>query len=314
MITINSKNSHDINVSVIIPSYNSHKTIGKTLEGIISQTAVGAIREIIVVDSSDDNISHEFLKEQENDLIKIVRSGYRIMPAVQRNIGGKMAKGDLLCFIDSDAFPREDWIEKIVIEYKHGYMVGGGSYAVPDFQRKMPIAYAQYFLEFSEYIGYGKKRVHDIVASCNLFCDRELFLRVGGFPEVRASEDSLFCLKVNREERLIFIPDAVVYHIFRENSEHFLSNQKMLGKYIYLFRKKSYNSFYYRGIMPYIFYPAFLTFKFLRIFFRVLRTNPDKVWKFIIALPLLIKGISHWGRGFLLGIKEFKGQDFTINN
>ena len=34
------------------------------------------------------------------------------MPAIQRNIGAKNSKGDILCFIDSDAYPADDWIEK----------------------------------------------------------------------------------------------------------------------------------------------------------------------------------------------------------
>jgi glycosyltransferase involved in cell wall biosynthesis len=305
MMTTLSEKPANRTVSVIIPSYNSIKTIGKTLEGLKSQTAISSVREILIVDSSDDEISHEFLLEQENELIRVHRSGYRVMPAIQRNIGAGMATGDVLCFIDSDAYPKEDWIEQLLKVSKTGILAGGGSYAVPDFQKKLRIAYAQYFLEFSQYIGFGKKRTIAIVASCNLFCDRELFQRVGGFPEVRASEDSMFCLKVNRVEKLIFIPDATVYHIFREDRKHFLTNQLMLGKYIYYFRKKSYHSFYYKGIMPYLLFPLFITFKLCRIFIRVSRTNFYNFKMFFKSFPLLLEGTYWWGKGFLSGIKNF---------
>jgi glycosyltransferase involved in cell wall biosynthesis len=293
-------------VSVIIPSYNSHRTIGFTLDGLKSQTAISSIREIIVVDSSDDEISHEFIQSQVNELIRVHRSGYRVMPAIQRNLGAKMAAGDVLCFVDSDAFPEKRWLENILHEYKNGSLVGGGSYAVPEFQRSLLSAYAQYFLEFSMYIGFGKKRHIDIVASCNLFCDRELFLKVDGFPEIRASEDSMFCLKVKPLERLVFIPGAIVYHIFREDKNHFLSNQKLLGKYIYIFRRKSYNSFYYKGILPYVLFPFFMAFKLLRIFFRVTRTNYNNFKMFFRSFPLLLEGMFWWGKGFLGGKKEYQ--------
>lgn len=309
--TISTNSVHS--VSVIIPSYNSHHTIGKTLEGILNQSALEALREIIVVDSSDDDITHDFLKSKEDKLIKVTRSGYRVIPAIQRNIGGKMAQGDLLCFVDSDAYPHKDWVKTILEAYDRGHLAGGGSYRVPDFQHNMAIAYAQYFLEFSEFIGYGKEQNKSIIASCNIFCDRRLFEKVEGFPEIRASEDSLFSLKINRTNHMRYLPGAIVYHIFRENKSHFLSNQRMLGKYIYIFRRKSYNTFYYRGLMPYLFFPAFLTFKFIRIFLRVLRTNFNNFIQFIKATPLLLRGMMAWGSGFISGVKEYRKQSEIVN-
>lgn len=115
----------NIPVSVIIPSYNSMATIGHTIEGVKRQTAISSIAEILIVDSSDDEKSHVFLKEKEDGIIRVIRSGYRVIPAIQRNIGAREAKGGLLCFIDSDAFPKDDWIEQILNAYSRGYRIGG---------------------------------------------------------------------------------------------------------------------------------------------------------------------------------------------
>lgn len=296
----------EVLVSVIIPSYNSIATIGETIAGIKRQTSFSSIKEIIIVDSSDDEKSHEFLKEQEDGTIRVVRSGYRVMPAIQRNIGAKEATGDLLCFVDSDAFPDEKWLEHILKAYDKGARIGGGSYQVPEQQRKSRIAYAQYFIEFSQFIGYGSEGPVQIVPSCNIFCDRELFMRDSGFPEVRASEDSLFCLKMGKYETLRYLPQAVVYHIFREKPGHFLSNQRMLGKYIFLFRRQSFDSFYYKGVFPYLLFPAFISFKFARIFLRVLRTGKShNITYFFLSFPLMVRGLTAWGKGFIGGIKEY---------
>jgi len=296
-------------VSVIIPAYNSSATIGFTIEGIRKQSAYSSVLEIIVVDSSDDDHSHDDLKKQEDGILRVIRSGYRVIPAIQRNIGARDAKGDLLCFIDSDAYPEDDWLEQILVCYEKGIHIGGGSYKVPQTQRRSKIAYAQYFIEFSQFIGYGKEGPVDIVPSCNIFCDRELFMKDTGFPEVRASEDSLFCLKMGKHERLTCIPRAVVYHIFREKPEHFLSNQRMLGKYIFLFRRQSYDNFYYKGIMPYLLFPAFIIFKFARIFVRVLRTGKfHNVLYFFLALPLMVRGLAAWSAGFIDGVKEYNSE------
>ena len=120
------KSSKPYSVTVIIPSYNSHQTIGWTLKGIKAQTKLESIREILVVDSSDDGITPDYLKDKEDDLIKVTRSGSRVMPAIQRNIGATMANGDLLCFVDSDAFPAPNWIELILEEYSKGFLAGEG--------------------------------------------------------------------------------------------------------------------------------------------------------------------------------------------
>jgi hypothetical protein len=73
-------------------------------------------------------------------------------------------------------------------------------------------------------------RVKRILPSCNLFCDRLLFRQLGGFPKIRASEDSLFCLKAGELTDLVFIPDAGVYHIFRLDKDDFIRNQLLIGK------------------------------------------------------------------------------------
>ncbi len=294
-------------VSIIIPSYNSSKTIEHTLNSLFLQTKADSIIEIIVVDSSDDKDTKKLLSSYISSKLIQITSGVRIMPAIQRNIGAKSAKGDLLCFIDSDAFAKEDWVEKILEAYEKGHKIGGGSYAIPDFQKKSKIAYAQYFIEFSLFIGYGKERHERIIASCNMFCDRELFLKEGGFPEIRASEDSLFSLKMDKIHPLIYIPQAVVFHIFREGMGHFLSNQYMLGKYIYIFRRQSYDSCYYKGIIPYFLFPAFILFKLIRIILRVILTKKvDNYVYLILSLPLILRGLYSWSAGFINGIKEYR--------
>lgn len=299
-------------VSVIIPSYNSIKTIDYTINGLLKQSKQELIREIIIIDSSDDDVSHEFLKSKQNDIIRVHRSGYRVMPAIQRNIGAKLATGKLLCFIDSDAFPEYNWIESIVDVYDKGTLAGGGSYKIPHFQQSNPIAYAQYFLEFSEFIGFGKPRIKDRFPSCNLFCDRELFVKVGGFPPIRASEDSLFGIETSKYTNMVFFPSIAVCHIFRETPGHFLSNQKLLGKYIYIFRRKAYDSFYLKGFWPYLLIPLFLIFKISRIFVRVLKTNSHNIVYFFLSLPLFLMGTIEWGKGFISGIESYEEESEKI--
>jgi glycosyltransferase involved in cell wall biosynthesis len=295
-----------LTASVVIPSYNSAATIEHTIEHLLKQSAIDRVREIIVVDSSDDDKTKDLLAKYAQGKVKMITSGVRVMPAIQRNIGARNAEGDILCFIDSDAYPAVDWIEKILEACEQGHKVGGGSYLLPDFQIHHRLAAAQYYLEFNEYINTGKPRNKKILPTCNLFCDRSLFEQVGGIPEIRASEDTLFGLKVSETENMIFLPDLKVSHIFRENLEHCLNNQKLIGKYIYVYRKYYYAPRYLRKSLIPILYPAMMLVKFLRIFYRILHAGPKHWRKFLWSAPLFFKGLAAWGKGFRQGSIEYE--------
>ena len=88
-----------------------------------------------------------------------------------------------------------------------------------------------------------------------MFCERGLFERVKGFPEIRASEDVVFGLEVSELADLWFIPDIKVLHIFRESWSSFINNQVLLGKHIIIYRKQLYETFLYKGIMPILLIP-----------------------------------------------------------
>ncbi len=288
-------------ISIIIPSFNSGLTVEYTLKALDWQTGKNLISEIIVVDSSDDKKTKRILSQYESEKIKVVNAGIRVMPAIARNIGARQAKGEILAFLDADAYPTQDWLENIVKDYENGCQVGGGGIQLPDFQKNKPIALAQYYLQFNEYIYRGSKRIKKFVPSCNMFCNRELFQKAGGFPEIRAAEDVLFGLKMNKITNLWFIPEVAVYHIFRVGWAEFFKNQMLLGRYVSIYRKKYYDSFIYKGVMPLIFFPAFLCIKLFKIVSRISQAGWYHIYRFIIAIPIFLIGLSCWSIGFIKG-------------
>ena len=89
-------------VSVIIPCYNSGKTIIETVESIKKQTWSN-IDLIIVNDGSDDHLTKKVLSNLTNArIINKKNSGL----SSARNEGIKNSKGNFILFLDAD-----DWIE-----------------------------------------------------------------------------------------------------------------------------------------------------------------------------------------------------------
>ncbi len=84
-------------ISVIIPAYNSEKTIEKLLRSLRKSTF--SDYEIIVVDDHSSDNTGEISRKYSDIVITLKeRSG----PARARNIGAEKAKGDILLFLDAD--------------------------------------------------------------------------------------------------------------------------------------------------------------------------------------------------------------------
>jgi glycosyltransferase involved in cell wall biosynthesis len=293
-------------VSIIIPAFNSTKTLRYAIPSIAGQDQA-FIREVLIVDSSDDGKMDAFMREQEGLLpMRCINSGVRVMPAKQRNIGARAASGRLFVFLDSDVILEPDYITTIVARYRGGYSAGCGSVDLPAFQERKGIALAQYFLQLNEYLPLGGDRGMEFPTGCNTFCDRELFALVGGYPEVRAAEDVLFGISINARTTFWFIPDAKVAHVFREDWDSFRVNQEMLGKYVARYRKNGSSSIIFRGLFPLLLSPAFLALKVLRITPRILGSGWKRVFRFLQASPLFLLGLVFWTIGFT---KELMGDD-----
>lgn len=109
-------------VTVITVSYNSEKTIAKTIESVLHQTYQN-IEYIIVDGASTDNtvnIAESYLsrfEETEGRTLKIVSEPDRGMYDAL-NKGARMATGELVGQINSDDWYEPDAIEKMVALYE----------------------------------------------------------------------------------------------------------------------------------------------------------------------------------------------------
>lgn len=95
-------------VSVIIPAYNSSKTILNTLLSVKKQH-YDTIEVIVIDDGSVDDTATivEQFSEQNGDLNILLIKRKNGGVSVARNIGLKRATGDLIAFLDSD----DEWLE-----------------------------------------------------------------------------------------------------------------------------------------------------------------------------------------------------------
>ena len=88
-------------VSIVLPNYNSSKTIKKTISSIVNQTYKNW--ELIIVDDNSDKLTKSILSKYKNKKkIKIYFSRKNKGAAYCRNLAIKKSKSDYIAFIDSD--------------------------------------------------------------------------------------------------------------------------------------------------------------------------------------------------------------------
>ena len=103
-------------VSVIVPVYNAEEYLRYCIDNIVSQTYRNI--EIILINDGSTDTSPEICDEyaQQDERIKVI-SKENGGPSDARNVGLKAAKGEYICFCDSDDyFTAPDVIEALVTE------------------------------------------------------------------------------------------------------------------------------------------------------------------------------------------------------
>lgn len=89
-------------ISIVIPSYNHARYIGKALDSIISQTFSGW--EVIVVDNHSTDDTDSVLASYKDERIRHCKINNEGVIAKSRNKGVQEARGNWVAFLDSD-----DW-------------------------------------------------------------------------------------------------------------------------------------------------------------------------------------------------------------
>lgn len=288
-----------LDVSVVIPSYNSLDTIEDCLNSISAQVTDRKF-EIIVIDSSNDG-THEIV--EKFDKVKLIQIAQRTISSAARNIGVSEAKGDIICFIDSDCNADPDWIENMCSALEDGDWgaVGG---AVDNACRESTVSWASYMTEFSEFIPAGQTRVLERCTSCNLALWKATYIKHGGFDEkLERYNDTEFCQRLTiRGERLLFRPDIRVRHRLRTTLDSYTRHEFKRGREAVALRRagllpgQSIVRFSIAGAAA---APAVLFFQMSVRLKRLWGKRIIPAGKIALTLPCFVIGSYCWAAGFI---------------
>ncbi|RPJ43126.1 MAG: glycosyltransferase [Deltaproteobacteria bacterium] len=285
--------------SVIIPSYNSERTIRPCLDSVFGQKTSRRY-EVWVADSSDDQTPE--IIQNEYPGVKLIRFPRKTNPGTARNAAVRVAKGKLLLFTDSDCILNPDWVELMSRAHRENddsRIVGG---AVVNGNPKTLSSTAGYLIEFSEYLPTMAPSVVPSLPTCNISYRREIFELYGGYdPDLYPQEDYFFHWRISQAgEKIRFHPEIRVRHFHRETLRGYFSHNFRFG--IVTARVLKVTNlpgafFVRRPSLAFVFLPFLPMIKFARTCARIVRYAP---WAFRrpLVFPLILLGLLYWQAGF----------------
>lgn len=143
-----------------------------------------------------------------------------------RNTGIAEAKGDVVAFLDDDARPEPDWLERLLAAYDDPAVKAVGGVARPVWPQRRP-AHLPPELDWlvgCTYLGQPTRRT-DVrnLWGCNMSVRAEVFAEVGDFDEEvgriglipLGNEETELCIRIGQRlpgARVVYEPSAVVHH------------------------------------------------------------------------------------------------------
>ncbi|HNT74051.1 MAG TPA: exopolysaccharide biosynthesis polyprenyl glycosylphosphotransferase [Anaerolineae bacterium] len=210
-----------VEYSVIVPAYRAADVIGACVRALLQQTVERARYEIIVVDDGSPDGTAEAAEAAGAD--RVVRMAQNGGPAAARNAGVAAASGDVVLFTDADCEPAPDWIAQITAPFADPDVAGAkGVYRTRQTQWIARFTQLEYESKYTRMA--GQERI-DFIDTYSAAYRRDVFLTNGGFDVIfktASVEDQEFSFRLARKGyRLVFVPDAAVYHRHNATLRHY---------------------------------------------------------------------------------------------
>jgi len=214
-------------ISVIVCTLDGAATIGETLDAI-ERLAYPDVEPIVIDDGSTDATAEIVAAHPK---VRLIRTPNRGLSAA-RNTGLRAATGELVAYLDDDAYPDPHWLDYVALALRDRVHagVGGPNLPVP---RDGLIAESVANAPGGPVHVLVSDTVAEHIPGCNMAFRRDRLQAVGGFDEQFrvAGDDVDVCWRLQqRGWTLGFHPAAVVWHHRRGSVRRFWRQQRGYGR------------------------------------------------------------------------------------
>jgi glycosyltransferase involved in cell wall biosynthesis len=212
-------------ISVIIPAHNEERYLSATLDSLNEQENPPC--EIIVIANGCNDRTAEVARNRCDRLIVLSQKCL----GIARNLGARIAQGELLMFLDADTTLEPSALGKIAESFSAGH-ASGTLNGLPESDRLS----FRLLYELKNFV----HRTHLHAGSSGvILCWKKDFIRVGGFDErLQVRENSELIRRLSRYGKYKFISDVSAVTSMRRYE------QKGVGRMVWLWIKLWFQSLF----------------------------------------------------------------------
>jgi O-antigen biosynthesis protein len=212
-------------VSVICCAYNAAATLGETLASLSRLTYPNY--EVIVIDDGSRDATAAIAARYPCRLVRVENGGL----SRARNLGIQAATGEIVAFIDADAAADPDWLYFLLTQMEEQGAAGcGGPNLSPPEDPEMAQRVDRSPGNPVHVLLDNETAEH--IPGCNMAFRKTALEAIGGFNPIytTAGDDVDVCWRLlERGERLVFSPAAIVWHHRRATRQAYLRQQHGYG-------------------------------------------------------------------------------------
>lgn len=204
-------------IDIIIPAYNSHKTIINTLLSINMQTIKDKVNVYIINDNSNKNYDEEVMLFKNKFNIQSIDIDNNCGPGNARNVGLNSSKGEYILFLDSD----DELYNSLSLELLLN--------SIQDSDLAIGGVLTEYDNKEYDYISNSKGSLHGKLYKREFIVKNNL-----SFNNTYSSEDNAFHnLFLLCGPKVSYINDPVYFYKYNENSLSDITYDKFIVSYNY---------------------------------------------------------------------------------
>jgi glycosyltransferase involved in cell wall biosynthesis len=204
----------DPEASVIIVAYNTNWDLVRCLDSLKKQSFKNF--EILVIDNGKNEAVFNELHKYP---LRYFRLHQNYKPSSARNVGIAQAKGEVVCFLDDDGVAHPNYVKAHIAAIQSNALGVRGK-VIPKKENLYNHLALHYNLGNAIIISY-------VEMENNCSFPRSVLIEVGGFnPNFFGAEGLELSYRIfkkfGQHDRLLYYPDAIIYHDYSYNLKKFI--------------------------------------------------------------------------------------------
>ncbi len=228
----------DIKVSIVIPTFNRGELLRHSLPALVTQHCDGFSYEVIFVDDGSTDHSADLIAEFMRDhptILRYERIPHSGSPGRPRNVGVKLALGEVILLLDDDVVPALDLVQQHWLfhqAHSQSHIAALGNLVVPPESLSDPMSLFHKFPY--EEAARMPKLTYLFFWTCNVSVKRSFMSRAGVFDEDSALhplEDMECGYRLFQQGLdLKYLPDATGAHLHKTKASDVAKKGQRTGR------------------------------------------------------------------------------------